>query len=79
MTSATERYIVPGMVCRNCADTVTEALTALDGVREVLVDLDAGEIAIEATTHVAPETVQRALDAVGYAATPNPSPQPDPS
>ena len=40
--SSTTTYAVTGLTCQHCVAAVTEELAALDGVREVSVDLAAG-------------------------------------
>lgn len=37
-----EHYLVDGMTCSHCVSSVTKELSALDGVRSVDVDLNAG-------------------------------------
>ena len=67
----TERYRVAGMACSNCVDTVTEALTSLDRIGGVDVDLATGTVELETTAPIEPEVVQRALDNIGYTAIPS--------
>ncbi|MDT0119045.1 heavy-metal-associated domain-containing protein [Kocuria sp. PD6] len=69
-TSAT--YQVEGMTCGHCAGRVTEALTALEGVLDVQIDLVAGEasaVTVTSTTPVAEESVRAAVARAGYAVT----------
>lgn len=42
--STTATYQVDGMTCGHCAKSVTEEITALDGVRDVQVELVAGRL-----------------------------------
>ncbi|MEH3034824.1 MAG: heavy-metal-associated domain-containing protein [Aeromicrobium erythreum] len=67
MTTTT--YRVDGMTCGHCTAAVTDELTALDGVREVSIDLVAGGTS---TVHVTsdhdldPAAVAAAVDEAGY-------------
>ncbi len=54
-------YSVTGMTCSSCQASVTEALAAVDGVREVQVDLDAGEAVVSMDRHIVVEVLQKAL------------------
>ena len=38
---------VPDISCEHCERTITEALTPLDGVREVKVDIPAKQVSVE--------------------------------
>ncbi|MCC9197804.1 heavy-metal-associated domain-containing protein [Arthrobacter sp. zg-Y820] len=60
---------VSGMTCGHCASSVTEELTALDGVDSVSVDLNAGGIStVVVTSHraLAPEELGEAVAEAGY-------------
>lgn len=43
----TEHFIVTGMTCGGCVNSLTQALKALKGVRSVSVTLATGETAVE--------------------------------
>jgi len=65
-TSAT--YQVEGMTCGHCATSVTEEITALEGVTDVRIDLVAGGLSTVTVSGMAtPEAVQAAVEAAGYA------------
>ncbi len=64
----TEAYSVTGMTCGHCVHAVTDELKALDGVRDVAVDLVAGSTSTVTVTSSAPLTrddVAAALDEAG--------------
>lgn len=67
MSTSTD-YPVTGLTCAHCVSAVTAELSALPGVTEVRVDLDAGAIS---TVHVSSEVplteeqVAAALDEAG--------------
>ena len=66
MTTAT--YQVTGMTCEHCAHAVSGELQGLDGVSEVLVDLNPGGESKVTVTSAAPLTgqaVAAALDEAG--------------
>jgi len=61
-------FPVTGLTCESCAQTVTGALNDLNGVLEVLVDLDADGTTLVTVTSTAPleaGQVAAALDAAG--------------
>ncbi|MEV5981296.1 cation transporter [Streptomyces sp. NPDC052114] len=59
-------YLVEGMVCGHCAASVTEALTALDGVRDVDVDVQGGRVSVSSEREIEESAVDQALDDIGY-------------
>jgi copper chaperone CopZ len=66
--SSTASYPVTGLTCGHCAAAVTQELSALDGVRDVAVDLSAGGTSTVTVTSDAPldrEQVAAALDEAG--------------
>ncbi|MGH3264595.1 MAG: heavy-metal-associated domain-containing protein [Trebonia sp.] len=66
MTTAT--YQVTGMTCEHCANAVTGELRGLDGVSEVLVDLNPGgesAVTVSSAAPLASEAVAAALDEAG--------------
>ncbi|MEX5299954.1 heavy-metal-associated domain-containing protein [Kocuria sp. CPCC 205292] len=64
---ATASYPVEGMTCGHCARSVTEEITALEGVTEVHVDLVAdGVSTVTVRGTAAPEAVRAAVEEAGY-------------
>jgi copper chaperone CopZ len=57
---------VEGMSCDHCVMSVTEELTAIDGVREVDVVLATGAVAVLADREIGRAEIAATLDAVGY-------------
>lgn len=57
---------VTGMTCQNCVRHVTQALSALPGVRSVSVDLQAGSARLEADRDLPLTELRAALDEAGY-------------
>jgi len=67
--STTTTVRVSGLTCGHCVTSVTEELTALDGVQTVEVDLVAGGTSTVTVTSVAPlddAAVAAAVDEAGY-------------
>ena len=66
--STTATYRVDGMTCAHCVSAVTSELTALDGVEEVSVDLDAGgtsTVSVTSAATLSDDQVAGALDEAG--------------
>jgi copper ion binding protein len=57
---------VKGMTCHHCAMSVTKALTRLEGIRDVQVDLDKGEVRFENPGAVASIRIETAIEEAGY-------------
>ena len=65
---STQTFDVVGMTCGHCASAVTEELKALDGVRDVQVDLVAGgtsAVTVAGDRELTPAEVTSALDEAG--------------
>ena len=65
-----EHYLVDGMTCGHCVSSVTEELSALDGVDAVSVDLNAGgtsRITVVSSAPVPVADIRAAVTAAGYA------------
>ncbi len=57
---------VKGMTCQHCVMAVTKALSQLDGVKNVQVDLAKGEARFENTKPVGFEQIEKAIMDAGY-------------
>ena len=55
---------IEGMSCQHCVGSVKDALVALSGVSEVVVDLDKGEATYQGD--VDPATVAKAITSIGF-------------
>ncbi len=63
----TEIVKVTGMTCGGCINTVTQALKAVSGVRDVDVSLSAGEATVQFDERLAsPENLKSAVKGAGY-------------
>lgn len=68
--SETASYTVTGMTCGHCVQAVTDELTALDGVRQVDVELSSGAVTVVSDNPLSEEAVAAAVDEAGYALAP---------
>ncbi len=59
-------YVVTGMTCEHCVRAVTDELTAVDGVREVAVDLPTGTVTVSSDHPLDDATVKAAITEAGY-------------
>lgn len=64
--SVTATYTVTGMTCGHCVSSVTEELTALDGVAKVDVDLPTGAVTVTSAAPLQTEAVREAVTEAGY-------------
>ncbi|MBN9152385.1 heavy-metal-associated domain-containing protein [Microbacteriaceae bacterium K1510] len=66
----TAEYFVDGMTCSHCVRSVTEEVSAIEGVSRVDIDLRAGGVStvtVASTAPVDPERVREAVEEAGYA------------
>jgi len=57
---------VNGMSCQHCVASVTDALSKVDGVSTVSVDLDSGMASFEAPDSVSMDAVKAAIEQIGF-------------
>ncbi|WP_436701869.1 cation transporter [Nocardioides sp. BYT-33-1] len=62
---ATATYTVAGMTCNGCVGKVTAAVTAVDGVTDVDVDVSTGSL--EVTGAADDAAIRAAIAEIGYA------------
>jgi copper chaperone CopZ len=60
-------YTVSGMTCEHCVRSVTEEISAIDGVTDVAVDLPTGAVAITSDRPLDEAHVRSAVEEAGYA------------
>lgn len=65
-----ETYTVVGMTCDHCARSVTQEVSAVDGVTDVQVDLTTGLVNVTALQPVPVAAVQAAVEEAGYTLAP---------
>lgn len=69
-SAATQEVLVDGMTCSHCVSSVTEELTAIEGVDSVTVDLNAGgtsRVTIHSQTDIDADAITAAVEEAGYA------------
>jgi copper chaperone len=57
---------IKGMTCQHCVMAATKALGALDGVKDVKIDLKTGVATYEEVKAVDPKAVAAAIKKAGY-------------
>ncbi|WP_285037117.1 cation transporter [Plantibacter sp. ME-Dv--P-095] len=65
-TTATTTYRVDGMTCAHCVSAVTSELSALSGVDEVVVDLEAGTVTVAGTSSSDEAAIGAGVQEAGY-------------
>ncbi|MGC4768572.1 heavy-metal-associated domain-containing protein [Micromonospora sp. DT44] len=59
-------YQVQGMTCGHCVSAVSAEVGAIEGVRDVRVDLATGQVTVSSEQPVDNEAVRAAVDEAGY-------------
>ena len=59
-------YTVSGMTCAHCVMSVTEEITAIDGVTDVAVDLPTGAVAVTSDRPLDEAQIRAAVEEAGY-------------
>ena len=57
---------VKGMSCNHCVMSVTKALNQLEGIKNVRVDLQKGEVSFDNTKAVVHEKIEKAIESAGF-------------
>ncbi len=60
---------VKGMSCQHCVMSVTKALSQLEGVKNIQVDLTKGEVRFDNLKEVASNRIEKAITDAGYEVT----------
>ena len=61
---STATYIVTGMTCGHCVSSVTEEVSAVEGVHDVQVELETGRVTVTGDADAA--QVKEAVEEAGY-------------
>ncbi len=61
---------VKGMSCQHCVMSVKKALGQVEGIQEIQVNLETGEVRFENTRGASAEKVRRAISEAGYEVVP---------
>ena len=57
---------VKGMSCQHCVMSVTKALSQLEGIKNIQVDLAKGEVRFDNLKEVASNRIEKAIQEAGY-------------
>ena len=66
MSTSTTSWTVTGMTCGHCVASVTEELQEVDGVQDVAVTLETGEVVVTSAEPLTREAVEAAVTEAGY-------------
>ena len=57
---------ITGMRCGHCSGAVTDALKGIEGIENVVVDLEKGEATYDELKPVSKEDIAKAVTAIGF-------------
>ena len=66
---STQTWTVSGMTCSHCVSSVTEEVSELPGVDDVVVDLESGRLTVSAAVPLTDDQVRGAVEEAGYSLT----------
>lgn len=58
--------VIEGMMCKHCQKRVEDALTKVEGVTEVVIDLEAKTATVQVASNVTNDVLTKAVDDAGY-------------
>lgn len=64
--STTATYSVEGMTCGHCVQSVTGEVSQLEGVTDVAVDLDSGQVTVTSEAALDSDAVRAAVEEAGF-------------
>ena len=64
--SITREYVVSGMHCHHCVSSVTQEVSGVNGVTDVKVDLDSGQLIVISEAEIPFSSIEAAVDEAGY-------------
>ena len=67
--SITQTFTVSGMTCGHCVASVTEEVSEISGVHDVVVDLEKSSLTFLADTEIPREVVVAAVTEAGFSVT----------
>ena len=65
-----EKVKIQGMTCQHCVMSVSKALNSIPGLKNVRVNLVAGEASFENTQNLSPDKIRQAVEDAGYKVVP---------
>ena len=66
MNTTTTTYLVKGMTCGHCVNSVSTEIARIDGVTSVDVDLPTGNVSVSSAGSISEDAVKAAVDEAGY-------------
>ena len=66
MSTTVSTWTVTGMTCGHCVASVTEELQEVEGVQDVAVTLETGEVVVTSAEPLTREAVEAAVSEAGY-------------
>lgn len=63
---STTTYKVTGMTCGHCVQAVTSEVSKIEGVTDVDIDLESGNVTVTSETEVQDADFRAAVDEAGY-------------
>jgi copper ion binding protein len=66
----TESFNVPAISCQHCVNAITNEVTGVDGVKNVVVDLASKTVRVESAEGVSREALTAAIEEAGYDVSP---------
>ena len=63
---STTTYKVTGMTCGHCVQAVTTEVSKIDGVTDVAIDLESGNVTVTSEAEVPEAEFRAAVDEAGY-------------
>jgi copper ion binding protein len=64
--SVSQKFTVVGMTCGHCVNSVTEEVSSLNGVSDVKVTLENGELSFTADHELTRDEISAAVTEAGY-------------
>lgn len=64
--STTQTFKITGMTCGHCVQSVTEEVSEITGIRDVVVDLDSATLTFNSDSEIPRETVVAAVTEAGF-------------
>ena len=58
--------VIEGMMCKHCQKRVEDALTKVEGVKEVIIDLEAKTATVQVTNDITNDALTKAVVDAGY-------------
>jgi len=59
-------FVVPDMTCNHCVMSVKNAIQKIDGIDQIVVDLETKDVTVQHDEKVKPDRVIEAIKSAGY-------------